>query len=181
MRFSKAVVRGRVAILILTVLLMIPAVFGMLETRINYDMLNYLPDDMDTVIGQNALLEDFGKGAFSFIVVENMPEKDVAALQEKPKVLILDDSTSAVDTATDAKIRAAFAKSIPGTTKFIIAQRISSVQDADRIIVLDGGRVNGFDTHEKLVETNEIYREIYESQVKGGGDFDVQSAGKEEA
>ena len=75
--------RGRVAILILTVLLMIPAVFGMLETRINYDMLNYLPDDMDTVIGQNALLEDFGKGAFSFIVVENMPEKDVAALQEK--------------------------------------------------------------------------------------------------
>lgn len=83
MRFSKAVVRGRVAILILTVLLMIPAVFGMLETRINYDMLNYLPDDMDTVIGQNALLEDFGKGVFSFIVVENMPEKDVAALQEK--------------------------------------------------------------------------------------------------
>ncbi len=83
MRFSKAVVRGRVAILILTVILMIPAVFGMLETRINYDMLNYLPDDMDTVIGQNALLEDFGKGAFSFIVVENMPEKDVAALQEK--------------------------------------------------------------------------------------------------
>lgn len=83
MRFSKAVVRGRVAILILTVLLMIPAVFGMLETQINYDMLNYLPDDMDTVIGQNALLEDFGKGAFSFIVVENMPEKDVAALQEK--------------------------------------------------------------------------------------------------
>ncbi len=82
MRFSKAVVRGRVAILILTVILMIPAVFGMLETRINYDMLNYLPDDMDTVIGQNALLEDFGKGAFS-IVVENMPEKDVAALQEK--------------------------------------------------------------------------------------------------
>lgn len=83
MRFSKAVVRGRVAILILTVILMIPAVFGMLETRINYDMLNYLPDDMHTVIGQNALLEDFGKGAFSFIVVENMPEKDVAALQEK--------------------------------------------------------------------------------------------------
>lgn len=83
MRFSKAVVRGRVAILILTVLLMIPAVFGMLATRINYDMLNYLPDDMDTVIGQNALLEDFGKGAFSFVVVENMPDKDVAALQKK--------------------------------------------------------------------------------------------------
>ena len=83
MRFSKAVVRGRVAILILTVILMIPAVFGMLGTRINYDMLNYLPDDMDTVIGQNALLEDFGKGAFSFVVVENMPDKDVAALQKK--------------------------------------------------------------------------------------------------
>ena len=83
MRFSKAVVRGRVAILILTVILMIPAVFGMLGTRINYDMLNYLPDDMDTVIGQNALLEDFGKGAFSFVVVEDMPDKDVAALQKK--------------------------------------------------------------------------------------------------
>ena len=89
-------------------------------------------------------------------------------------MLILDDSTSAVDTATDAKIRAAFARSIPGTTKFIIAQRISSVQDADRIIVLDGGRVNGFGTHSRLIESNEIYREIYESQIKGGGDFDQQ-------
>ncbi len=96
------------------------------------------------------------------------------ALLKKPKVLILDDSTSAVDTATDAKIRAAFAKHIPGTTKFIIAQRISSVQDADRILVLDGGKVNGFGTHNELIETNEIYREIYESQVKGGGDFDQQ-------
>lgn len=96
------------------------------------------------------------------------------ALLKKPKVLILDDSTSAVDTATDAKIRAAFARSIPGTTKFIIAQRISSVQDADRIIVLDGGRVNGFGTHSRLIESNEIYREIYESQIKGGGDFDQQ-------
>ncbi|WP_124098262.1 ABC transporter ATP-binding protein [Ruminococcus sp. Marseille-P6503] len=94
------------------------------------------------------------------------------ALLKKPKVLILDDSTSAVDTATDAKIRAAFARHIPGTTKFIIAQRISSVQDADRIIVLDGGKVNGFGSHEELLETNEIYREIYESQIKGGGDFD---------
>ena len=94
------------------------------------------------------------------------------ALLKKPKVLILDDSTSAVDTATDAKIRAAFAREIPGTTKIIIAQRISSVQDADRILVLDNGRVDAFDTHENLLKTNAIYQEIYESQVKGGGDFD---------
>ena len=94
------------------------------------------------------------------------------ALLKKPKVLILDDSTSAVDTATDAKIRAAFARKIPGTTKIIIAQRISSVEHADRILVLDNGRINGFDTHENLLKTNAIYREIYESQVKGGGDFD---------
>ncbi len=94
------------------------------------------------------------------------------ALLKKPKILILDDSTSAVDTATDAKIRAAFAREIPGTTKIIIAQRISSVQQADRILVLDNGRINGFDTHENLLKTNAIYREIYESQVKGGGDFD---------
>ena len=94
------------------------------------------------------------------------------ALLKKPKVLILDDSTSAVDTATDAKIRAAFAERIPGTTKIIIAQRISSVEGADRILVLDEGRVNAFDTHENLLKTNAIYHEIYESQVKGGGDFD---------
>ncbi len=94
------------------------------------------------------------------------------ALLKKPKVLILDDSTSAVDTATDAKIRDSFAKKIPGTTKLIIAQRISSVEDADRILVLDEGRINGFDTHEQLLKTNDIYREIYETQVKGGGDFD---------
>ena len=94
------------------------------------------------------------------------------ALLKKPKVLILDDSTSAVDTATDAKIRAAFAQKIPGTTKLIVAQRISSVQDADRILVLDNGRVNGFDTHEVLLNTNPIYREIYEAQTQGGGDFD---------
>lgn len=100
------------------------------------------------------------------------------ALMKKPKILILDDSTSAVDTATDAKIRKAFAEIIPGTTKLIIAQRISSVQDADRIIVLDGGKVNGFDTHENLLQTNDIYKEVYESQSQGGGDFD-QHAGKE--
>jgi ATP-binding cassette subfamily B multidrug efflux pump len=100
------------------------------------------------------------------------------ALLKKPKVLILDDSTSAVDTATDFKIRQAFTQRIPGTTKIIIAQRVSSVQDADRILVLDDGRVSGFDTHENLLENNAIYREIYTSQVKGGGDFDAQE-GKE--
>lgn len=95
------------------------------------------------------------------------------ALLKKPKVLILDDSTSAVDTATDAKIREAFATKIPDTTKIIIAQRISSVKDADRIIVLDDGKVNGFDSHENLLKNNEIYSEIFESQ-QGGGDFDQQ-------
>ena len=94
------------------------------------------------------------------------------ALLKKPKILILDDSTSAVDTATDAKIRKAFAEEIPNTTKLIIAQRVSSVQGADRIIVMDEGRINGFGTHEELLETNEIYREVYESQTQGGGDFD---------
>ena len=100
------------------------------------------------------------------------------ALLKHPKVLILDDSTSAVDTATDAKIRAAFTRHIPGTTKLIIAQRVSSVQDADRILVLDNGAISGFDTHENLLRTNRIYREIYEAQTKGGGDFD-QPAGKD--
>nr|WP_243155451.1 ABC transporter ATP-binding protein [Pseudoflavonifractor sp. SW1122] len=94
------------------------------------------------------------------------------ALLKKPKILILDDSTSAVDTATDARIRTAMAKQIPGTTKIIIAQRVSSVEHADRILVLDNGRVDAFDTHEHLLESNAIYREIYDSQVKGGGDFD---------
>ena len=94
------------------------------------------------------------------------------ALLKKPKILILDDSTSAVDTATDANIRQAFRTFIPGTTKLIIAQRISSVQDADRILVLEDGRINGFDTHENLLKTNAIYRDIYESQTQGGGDFD---------
>lgn len=97
------------------------------------------------------------------------------ALLKQPKILILDDSTSAVDTATDAKIRRAFAQEIPNTTKIIIAQRISSVQEADRIIVLEDGRIQGFDTHERLLETNEIYRDIYESQTKGGGDFDEKA------
>lgn len=109
------------------------------------------------------------------------------ALLKKPKVLILDDSTSAVDTATDAKIRSEFAKKIPGTTKIIIAQRISSVQNADRILVLENGRISGLGTHEELVENNEIYKEIYNSQTGGGGDFDspapdnADGSGKENA
>ncbi len=98
------------------------------------------------------------------------------ALLKDPKVLILDDSTSAVDTATDAKIRRTFRETIPGTTRLIIAQRISSVQDADRILVLEDGAVNGFGTHEELLENNEIYREIYETQTQGGGDFDEAGA-----
>ena len=96
------------------------------------------------------------------------------ALLRKPKVLILDDSTSAVDTATDAKIRKAFREEIPGTTKIIIAQRISSVQDADRILVLDNGQINGLGTHEELLKNNAIYQEVYSSQTQGGGDFDKQ-------
>lgn len=98
------------------------------------------------------------------------------ALLKKPRILILDDSTSAVDTATDSKIRAALAKTIPGTTKFIIAQRISSVMDADRIIVMNDGKVDGFDTHENLLKNNEIYRDVYDSQTNGGGDFDEGGA-----
>lgn len=95
------------------------------------------------------------------------------ALLKKPKVLILDDSTSAVDTATDAKIRKAFATEIPGTTKIIIAQRISSIQNADRIIVMDNGKIDAFAPHEELLRTNEIYKEVYEAQTQtGGGDFD---------
>lgn len=104
------------------------------------------------------------------------------ALLKKPRILILDDSTSAVDTATDAKIREALASAIPGTTKIIIAQRISSVQHADHILVMEDGRINGYGTHEQLVLSNEIYREIYESQSRGGGDFDqvrTEDSGKE--
>lgn len=97
------------------------------------------------------------------------------ALLKKPKILILDDSTSAVDTATDARIRKAFAEEIPDTTKFIIAQRVSSIQHADRIIVMEDGQVHGFGTHDELMQNNEIYREVYETQTQGGGDFDERA------
>ena len=134
-----------------------------------------LPDGYDTWIEQGGTNVSGGQRQRLCIA---------RALLKQPKILILDDSTSAVDTATDAKIRAAFARYIPGTTKIIIAQRISSVQDADRILVLDGGGVNGFDTHEALLKTNQIYREIYEAQTRGGGDFDQPApagAGKDGA
>ena len=101
------------------------------------------------------------------------------ALLKKPKVLILDDSTSAVDTATDARIRKAFAEEIPDTTKLIIAQRISSIQSADRIIVMDEGRISGFGTHEELMKNNTIYQDVYNSQIKGGGDFDENKGGEQ--
>ena len=94
------------------------------------------------------------------------------ALMKKPKVLVLDDSTSACDTATDAKIRKAFREEIPGTTKLIIAQRISSVEDADRILVIDNGTIAACGSHDELLKTSDIYREIYDTQIKGGGDFD---------
>ena len=96
------------------------------------------------------------------------------ALLKKPKILILDDSTSAVDTATDAKIRKAFAEEIPNTTKLIISQRISSVQNADKIIVLDNGKISGVGSHDELLNKNDIYTEIYEAQTKGSGDFDAK-------
>ena len=102
------------------------------------------------------------------------------ALLKKPKILILDDSTSAVDTATDASIRRAFREEIPNTTKLIIAQRISSVMDADRIIVMDDGKINDFGTHEELLARNEIYKDIYEQQTgAGNGDFDKAEEGGE--
>ena len=121
------------------------------------------PDGYETNLGQGGVNVSGGQKQRLCIA---------RALLKNPKILILDDSTSAVDTATDAKIRKAFAEEIPGTTKLIIAQRISSVQSADRIIVLDEGKINGFGTHEELLANNAIYRDVYESQTGGGGDFD---------
>ncbi len=128
-----------------------------------HGFISEMPDGYDTYIEQGG--SNVSGGQKQRICIAR-------ALLKKPKILILDDSTSAVDTATDASIRRAFREEIPNTTKFIIAQRISSIQDADKIIVLENGRVDGFGTHEELLETNEIYREVYQSQQKGGGDFD---------
>ena len=127
------------------------------------EFIDRMPDGYDTHIEQGGTNVSGGQKQRLCIA---------RALLKKPRVLILDDSTSAVDTATDAKIRRAFAQRIPGTTKIIIAQRISSVQDADRIIVMDNGRVEAFDTHENLLKKSDLYREIYETQTSGGGDFD---------
>lgn len=127
------------------------------------DFIESFPDGYDTYIEQGGTNVSGGQKQRLCIA---------RALLKKPKILILDDSTSAVDTATDAKIRKAFREEIPGTTKLIIAQRISSVQDADRIIVMEDGKIDGFGTHEELLAGNEIYRDIYESQTQGGGDFD---------
>lgn len=126
------------------------------------EFIRQLPDGYDTYIEQGGTNVSGGQKQRLCIA---------RALLKKPKILILDDSTSAVDTATDARIRKAFQEEIPGTTKFIIAQRISSVQDADRILVLHDGRIDGFDTHENLLKNNSIYQEVYESQTQGG-DFD---------
>lgn len=127
------------------------------------EFIRQLPDGYDTYIEQGGTNVSGGQKQRLCIA---------RALLKKPRILILDDSTSAVDTATDARIRKAFREEIPGTTKFIIAQRISSVQDADRILVLHDGRIDGFDTHENLLKNNSIYQEVYESQTQGGGDFD---------
>ena len=132
------------------------------------EFIDRMPDKYNTVIEQGGTNVSGGQRQRLCIA---------RALLKKPKILILDDSTSAVDTATDAKIRKAFAQEIPGTTKLIIAQRISSVQNCDRIIVMDDGQVNGFGTHEELLKNNEIYREVYESQTGASGDADFDQVG----
>ena len=127
------------------------------------EFIEKMPDGYDTYIEQGGTNVSGGQRQRLCIA---------RALLKKPKVLILDDSTSAVDTATDARIRKAFAEEIPGTTKLIIAQRVSSIENADHIIVMDNGEVHGFGTHEELMKNNEIYRDVYESQTSGNGDFD---------
>ena len=127
------------------------------------EFIERMPDGYNTYIEQGGANVSGG---------QNQRLCSARALLKKPKILILDDSTSAVDTATDAKIRTAFAEEIPDTTKIIIAQRVSSIQNADRIIVMHEGELNGVGTHEELLQTNTIYREVYESQTSGGGDFD---------
>ena len=134
------------------------------------EFIEKMPDKYDTFIEQGGTNVSGGQKQRLCIA---------RALLKSPKVLILDDSTSAVDTATDAKIRRAFREAIPGTTKIIIAQRIASVQDADRIIVMEDGKIAAFDTHEQLIETSEIYREIYETQTSGSGDFDETNSDKD--
>ena len=132
------------------------------------EFISRMPDGYDTHIEQGGANVSGGQKQRLCIA---------RAILRRPRVLILDDSTSAVDTATDAKIRRAFAQEIPDTTKFIIAQRVSSVQDADRILVMDEGQISGFGTHEELLQTNAIYQEVYESQTNGGGDFDEGGEG----
>ena len=134
------------------------------------EFIEKMPDKYDTMIEQGGTNVSGGQKQRLCIA---------RALLKKPRILILDDSTSAVDTATDAKIRQAFREAIPGTTKLIIAQRIASVQDADRIIVMEDGKVTAFDTHDRLLETSEIYREIYETQTSGAGDFDETDSDKD--
>lgn len=134
------------------------------------DFIEKMPDKYNTYIEQGGTNVSGGQKQRLCIA---------RALLKKPKVLILDDSTSAVDTATDARIRRAFAEEIPDTTKLIIAQRISSIQSADRIIVMDEGKISGFGTHEELMKTNAIYQDVYNSQIKGGGDFDENKGGEQ--
>jgi ABC-type glutathione transport system ATPase component len=139
--------------------------------RINDEFIQRFPDGYETFIEQGGSNVSGGQKQRLCIA---------RALLKKPKILILDDSTSAVDTATDAKIRSAFLSEIPDTTKIIIAQRISSVMSADRIIVMEDGKINGFGTHEELLASNEVYKDVYESQTGGGsGDFDENKEGGE--